>query len=141
MKDAVSRLLFRRTDETAVQLFRYLFVGGFSTVVDMGAFYAVQGFFGAHYLVAQTIGFLLGVTANYLLSIVWVFRMTGDRKKEVALFLLIGIGGLLLSYLLLFLFIEVAHITAFRNMVAKAVTVAIVLGWNFGMRKKFVFSS
>ncbi|NTW14915.1 MAG: GtrA family protein [Candidatus Moranbacteria bacterium] len=139
MKDVIAGILLRRTDKTAVQLLRYLFVGGFSTVVDMGAFYAVQRLFGAHYLVAQTVGFMLGITANYLLSIAWVFRTTDDRGKEMALFFLVGIGGLLLSSLLLFLLVEVAHFSVFRNMAAKAVTVMIVLGWNFGMRKRFVF--
>lgn len=139
MNDIASKVLLLRTDDTRIQFFRYVFVGAFSAVVDMTSFYLTQLILDAHYIAAQSTGFFLGVTANYILSTAWVFRPTDDRKREISLFFLVGLGGLLLSYLLLWLLIDMAHLTQFHNMVAKAVTIASVLVWNFGMRKRFVF--
>lgn len=134
-----AKLLVLRTENTYIQLFRYLFVGAVSASVDMGTFYLMQRIFGMHYLSAQTAGFMLGVTANYLLSVIWVFRPTDNRRREILLFFLVGFGGLLLSYLLLWLLIDRAHFIHFHNMAAKTVVIALVLIWNFGMRKKFIF--
>jgi len=130
-----------KTDETRIQFFRYLFVGGASTVVDMGIFYVAVNIFSIHYLLAQTLGFIFGISVNYLLSIAWIFKSTGNFKRELFLFAAIGIGGLLLSYLILWFLISRLDIHAFQDMLAKSVAVLLVLIWNFGMRKKFAFNS
>lgn len=114
-------------------------MGGAAAGADMGAFYLVHNMWNYHYLIAQTVGFITGVITNYLISIAWVFRTTGNIKKEFMLFLLVGIGGLLWSYFFLWLFIEKFGLTYFRDMLAKAVTILIVLFWNFLLRRRFVF--
>ncbi|KKR22165.1 MAG: hypothetical protein UT50_C0001G0077 [Candidatus Moranbacteria bacterium GW2011_GWA2_39_41] len=133
------KIFILKSDATHIQFFRYLFVGGASTIVDMGAFFIVVNTLHFHYLIAQTISFLFGLIINYILSIFWVFSHTGNFKKEFALFAIIGIGGLLLSYLFLWLLIDISNLHTFKDMLAKAIAVLIVLFWNFGMRKKFVF--
>ena len=139
MNALVSKYFIERTDDTFIQFFRYVFVGGTATVFDMGSYYIALNIFHFHYIFAQTIAFIVGLTVNYLLSIVWVFRSSGNVKKEFTVFAIIGIGGLLLSYALLWLFVDILHLNYFQGMLAKALTVALVLVWNFAMRKKFVF--
>lgn len=136
----LSDILVRKSDKAHIQFIRYLFAGGVAAGVDMGVFYMVHNAWGYHYLGAQTAGFISGVITNYLISIAWVFRSTGNIKKEFMLFLLVGIGGLLWSYLFLWLFIDGLGMRYFRDMLSKALTVLIVLFWNFLMRKRFVFS-
>lgn len=139
MKNFIQKYFLRNTDATHVQFLRYLFVGGIATVVDAGVFYATVAALEAHYLIAQTAGFLAGLVSSYLLSIWWIFQSNGNIKKEFFLFALIGIGGLILSYALLYILIDVLDIYHFQFMIAKAIAVIVVLFWNFGMRKKFVF--
>jgi putative flippase GtrA len=132
--------LIQKSDQLSVQFLRYLFVGGAAAAVDTGVFYAAHNITGYHYLGAQTMGFLSGVITNYILSILWVFRSSGSVRKEFTLFVLIGVGGLLMSYASLWLLIDVAELRYFKDMLAKAVTILVGLSWNFLMRRRFVFN-
>jgi putative flippase GtrA len=141
MRRSLSTLLLDRSDAVAVQFVRYAFVGAVAAACDMGAFYAANTMLGWHYLLAQTAGFAVGLLVNYALSVRWVFRSSGRVPQEIGLFVLIGAGGLLLSYALLWLLIDRLGLRELRNMVAKALTAVAVLAWNFGMRRQFVFAS
>ena len=131
------KLFFEKTGETSIQFFRYLFVGGMATVVDMGTLYVFTSILGLNYLISAAVGFVLGVTTNYLMCIAWVFKSTGKIEKEIVLFVIIGIGGLVLNEVVIWLLVEEAGL---YYMMAKAIAVAVVMVWNFGMRKKFVFA-
>lgn len=139
MNGFLIRLFLTRTDNAPVQFFRYALVGGLAAAIDMGVFYYAQVSLGMHYIGAQSAGFALGMATNYLLSVTWVFQSTTDRKREIFLFVAIGVGGLLLSYLFLWLLIDGLHLTRYGNMPAKSIAVTAVLAWNFGMRRTFVF--
>ncbi len=125
---------------THIQFFRYGVVGVVAMLVDMSVFYYANTLLEWHYVVAQTIAFLCGIAINYVLSILWVFTSKHSRAREMIGFFVIGVGGLLLSYLCLFLFIDMLHVHQLDNMVAKALTTVIVFLWNFGMRKRYVFA-
>jgi len=131
------RLFFERTEDTKIQFFRYIFVGVVATIIDMGSLYVFTSMAGIHYLISAAIAFVFGVMANYLMSIVWVFKTTGNFKREITLFVIIGLGGLILNEIIIWLLVEKVSL---YYMIAKAIAVVIVLVWNFGMRKKFVFA-
>lgn len=131
------RLFFERTEDTKIQFFRYIFVGVVATIIDMGSLYVFTSMVGIHYLISAAIAFVFGVMANYLMSIVWVFKTTGNFKREITLFVIIGLGGLILNEVIIWLLVEKVSL---YYMIAKAIAVVIVLVWNFGMRKKFVFA-
>lgn len=140
MKNLFQKYFISSTDITHVQFFRYLFIGGISTLIDLSFFYIINNaVYLNHYLIAQTGGFLAGLATNYLLSIKWVFRSSGNVIREFTLFALIGIGGLLASYFLLYLLIDIFNFYYLKFMLAKIIVVVAILFWNFGMRKKFVF--
>lgn len=140
MKKLFLKYFIHTTNIAHVQFLRYLFVGGISTLIDIAIFYIFNSMiYLDHYLFAQTAGFLAGLALNYLLSIKWVFQGGGNIIREFTLFAIIGIGGLLLSYLILWLLIDFFDLTNYENMLAKSIAVILVLVWNFGMRKKFVF--
>src|SRR5689334_22397079 len=89
------------SDSTAVQFFRYVFVGGLAFVVDFGTLYILTSRAGLHYLVSAAVAFLLGSVANYVLSRMWVFphRTLQNTTVEFAVFALIGLVGLGLNEL------------------------------------------
>jgi putative flippase GtrA len=119
-----------------IQFLRYIFVGGTAAVVNLVSY----GFFteglAIHYLLAAFLGYTLGFLWNYLISVLWVFKSRHSRRREVVMVVVITMGGLLWTELILYFFVEFGHLHHFLGMF---ITLWIVLIWNFGMRKKFVF--
>jgi putative flippase GtrA len=135
----VPRALLLPSHNPLAQFVRYLFVGGISFAVDATMLALATQFLGLHYLAGNALGFLTGVTVNYLLSIRWVFavRPVEDRSREMMVFFTIGAAGFLLSALLMALFVGTFHESL---AVAKAATAILVLTWNFGLRKLLLFT-
>lgn len=89
------------------------------------------------YLLSTTIGFFAGLSTIYLLSMRWVFPATHKKsKKEHTFFFfgfgIIGIFGLLLSLLFMWIFYEKL---SFSLLMAKLITTFLVLWWNFLARR------
>ncbi|QEI12149.1 GtrA family protein [Cellvibrio japonicus] len=120
----------------AVQFCRYVAVGGIAFIMDFLAFNGILAL-QLHYMLATVIGFMVGVAVNYCLCVFWVWSGTQARTaKDILIFTLIGIGGLLLTALLMWLSVD---IFSFDARLSKIVVAIIVLFWNFGLRKVFVF--
>ncbi|HTX61498.1 MAG TPA: GtrA family protein, partial [Methanobacterium sp.] len=106
MKETAHKILTSKTDKTGIQFFRYLFVGGAAFLVDLASLYILTDFFGIYYLISAAIAFLLGLVTNYILSISWVFnrRSLDNKTVEFSVFAIIGIIGLGLNELFIWLF-------------------------------------
>ena len=123
------------------QFLRYLVTGGLAFVVDFGLFALCLYVFDWHYLLANLVGLVAGLVLNYTMSIVWVFtaceRAVEKRKvMEFSLFALVGIAGVGINQLLMFLMVGVFD---WNEMVSKMVAAVLVLMWNFGARKLMLF--
>lgn len=123
------------------QFLRYLVTGGLAFVVDFGLFALCLYVFDWHYLLANLVGLVAGLVLNYTMSIVWVFtaceRALEKRKvMEFSLFALVGITGVGINQLLMFLMVGVFD---WNEMVSKMVAAVLVLMWNFGARKLMLF--
>jgi len=135
------RTLFEdETNNWLIQLFRYCFVGGFAFIVDYGSLYILTEYAGFHYLISATISFIAGLVVNYLLCTWWVFRKSKLKSKaaEFTVFALIGVIGLLLNNLLLYVFTDLFHI---HYMISKLIAGALVMIWNFSGRKIILFNN
>lgn len=132
------RIIGKKIPKSILQFFRYLICGGTSTLVDMVILYSLTHFSDVHHLVAAPIAYVTGTVTNYTMNTILVFKSSGNVKKEFPLFAIIGIGGLLWTEVIMWLFVD---IVGTYIMVAKIIAVVLVLNWNFFMRKKFVFSS
>lgn len=130
------QLVNPRLRQLTLQFLRYVLVGGLAFVVD----YAVLSgllHLDAHYMLATLAGFLAGLVVNYLLCVFWVWRGTQAKTpKDILIFTLIGIGGLLLTALLMWVSVD---LLAVDPQLAKLFIAALVLFWNFGLRRIFVF--
>ncbi len=134
----MASLFLGKTQNTALQFVRYICVGGVAAAVDTGVLYFLYASLGIHHLAAAAVGFAAGLIVNYLISVAWVFESSGKTSEELLLFALIGIGGLAWTELILWAAVDVAQAPV---LVGKGVALCLVLVWNFGMRKKFVFAS
>jgi putative flippase GtrA len=127
--------IFGPTHSTRIQFFRYFFVGGSSAVVDF-CVYITLLHFGVHYLLAQMGAYCVGFVWNYVFSILWVFQSSKKFVKEITITFIITAFGLLWTELLLFGMVDFVGL---GEIVAKLIATAIVLFWNFGARKMWVF--
>lgn len=128
---------------------KYLIAGGIAFVVDFSALSLCTRVFGVHYLLASTIGFTLGLIVTYFCSNKFVFshRKMGDKQAaEFTIFTVIGLVGLVLTNVFMWLFVSVcagvwsALGLAFCAIeMSKLVTEALVLLWNFGARKIILY--
>ena len=123
------------------QFLRYLVTGGFAFVADFGLFALCLYGFDWHYLLANLVGLVAGLVLNYLMSILWVFtackRILKTQKGiEFVLFALVGIAGVGINQVLMYLMVDGLGI---NEMVSKMIAAVLVLMWNFGARKLMLF--
>jgi putative flippase GtrA len=133
-------LFVNKTESTIIQLFRYTFVGGLAFIVDFGTLYLLTEFLHLHYLISAAAAFILGLLTNYFLSIKWVFssRTIDSRSVEFMLFAIIGLIGLGLNELFLWIFTDLLSI---YYLLSKIITAVFVYLWNFFARKYALFNS
>ena len=118
---------------------RYFLASAIALAVDAGIYVALIRLVGVHYLFSAPIGFSIGVTVIYFLSTRWVFRerRLSDARREFVIFAFIGMLGLLLNELILFLGVERL---ALSYELAKLASAGIVFGFNFSARKLLLFT-
>lgn len=141
----IKNLFVGETNNTFIQFFRYIFVGGFATVVDWGLsailFYIV---FGQHLAVlCNGLSFVAGLIVNYFISTFWVFGNSKIKNKfvEFLSFAAIGIVGLLITLGVTYLFEWfLADKTSLYQMIAKVASTALSFFWNFFARKFLLFN-
>lgn len=136
-KKDISQSLFAPSS-VVQQLFKYVVVGGLAFIVDYTTLFIITQFIGLHYLLAATIGFLLGLVINYLLCIGWIFdqRTIENTKLEFTVFTLIGFAGLGLNNGIMFVAADWGGI---HYLLAKLLAAAFVLIFNFLLRRHFLF--
>ena len=127
-------LFLDKTNNSFIQFFRYLFVGGFAAVVNIGFLFIFTDMFGIHYIISNILSFILGLITNYLLSISFVFNTekVSDRKKEFIVYGAIGLIGLAIDTALMFILTSVFSI---YYMISKVIATFITFIWNFIARK------
>ena len=135
---AIDKVLKNQTDKTHIQFFRYIFVGGAAFIVDFVSLFAFTDFFGVYYLISAALAFTLGLIANYVLSINWVFnnRTLDNMWSEFTVFAIIGLIGLGLNELFIWFFTDFVDI---YYLISKIIAAALILSWNFFARKFVLF--
>ncbi len=92
-----------------------------------------------HYLVAASLGFIIGATANYLLSTRWVFRtrrLAEHPPIEFSAFFLIGLAGLAINDLIIFLSVSQFGLALLAS---KLVAAGATFLFNYTARKLALF--
>lgn len=133
-----------KVDRLIQEFFKYCIVGGLAFASDIGSIYIFREYIlyslpFALYL-SVIIGFIIGLTVNYLLSVRFVFTgakqaVKGEQMVFFMQFALIGIIGLLMTEVLMFLGVEIFKI---HYLIVKIFAAAVVLIWNYGARKYLI---
>lgn len=123
----------------ATEFLRYLLASAVAFAVDAGLLWMLVASGAVHYLVAATLAFCSGALVAYVLSVRLVFRhrRLQSRTAELNLFLLIGLLGLGINNLVIWLGVEFAGAAP---IVAKFAASAITLMVNFTLRRLALFT-
>ncbi len=133
----IKRVFWAETDSTAVQMFRYLFVGGVSFVADYAVLFLLKEFGALHYLLAAALAFCAGIIINFILTKLLVFQVVMQNKiRERTIFALICLAGLLYTEGIMFILTDLlgAH-----YLISKIVATVIVFFWNFFAKKLILY--
>lgn len=121
--------------ELIIQFVKYIFVGGAAFIADAGTLWILGRYI--HYLLAAAAAFIIGLAVNFFLSKIFVFK---EKQKNAALefaaYALIGVIGLGITEILMYLFTEKLDL---YYMFSKIIVAAIVLVYNFAARKFILY--
>ena len=134
----IKNLFVGETDNTFIQFFRYIFVGGLATVVDWGLSAVLFA------VLCNGLSFVAGLIVNYFISTFWVFSNSKIKNKfiEFISFAAIGVVGLLITLGVTYAFEWLlADKTSLYQMIAKVSSTALSFLWNFFARKFLLFNN
>lgn len=118
------------------QLIKFGIVGAIATLIDLGVLMFLKEFLYIDVLVASAAAFSVSVIANYMLSMLFVFKGNENGKvKEFIVFVVLSIGGLLLNQFIMWIGTEI--MTAYYLWV-KVFALVFVPIYNFITRKIFL---
>ncbi|UCB46792.1 MAG: GtrA family protein [Spirochaetota bacterium] len=132
------KLLVIKSDRTLVHLLRSILSSNVSFALDFGILVLLTEVVHLHYLISNGIGFMAGTSLNYTLCILWVFskRSIRNRNLEYWLYIFIGLSGVGLNELFIWLFTEQLHI---YYLISKILAGSTVFFYNFVTRKYVLF--
>ena len=119
-----------------IQLIKFGIVGVIATLIDLAVLMLLKEFMHVDVLVASAVAFSVSVIANYILSMIFVFKGSENSKvKEFIVFVALSIGGLLLNQFIMWIGTEI--MTSYYLWV-KAFALVFVPIYNFITRKIFL---
>jgi putative flippase GtrA len=119
------------------QFLRFCVVGVSGTVIDFGITYLLKEKARLNKYVANSTGFILAATSNYVLNRIWAFRNHNPAiGEQYVLFMAISVLGLLINNGVIYLLTKKMHANFY---VAKVAATGVVMIWNFLMNFFFTF--
>lgn len=138
------------TKNLIYEFMRYAVVGGIAFLFDAGTLAVFREIIfksnGSETVMAISVaaGFIIGLIVNYVLSITLVFRSAQQQKKGKTVkafltFAVIGLIGLGLTELGMYIGVKIVGSAGFWYLLVKCFVAGAVLVWNYIGRKMFVF--
>lgn len=116
------------------QLVKYFGAALVGYAFDFGTLIIARQVLGLHYLIAATLGFIVGLIVVYILSNKFVFGESKLKSKstEFVAFAIIGLVGLIFLNLLMWL---MTGKLGLNYIYSKILATVVVYGWNFFARR------
>ena len=123
-----------------LEFLRYFAASAAGLGLDFSLYVGLTELAGWHYLLSGAIGFCAGAMAVYALSSGWGFRerRVRDSRWELFVFVSIGVLGLLLTELVLYVFTDFFGVDYRLSKIFAAGAVFLI---NFGLRRHILFRS
>lgn len=128
--------LFRNIYARFRNLILYGIIGCTTSIIDFSVFTCLSQYFGIYYLVSNFISVFSGITISFLLNRSYNFKVKDKAILRYVVFLFVGLGGLLLSSLILWIGIEILYL---NSLLVKLVSIAFVAAFQFSLNKYVTF--
>lgn len=129
--------LDKKMKTLTTQIIKFGFVGGISFLIDYSLLIFFTELLNVHYIMSAAISFVVSTIFNYVASMKWVFRSkyADNQAKELIIFVLLSISGLMINEIFMWLLVEKY---AIYYLFTKIIVTMIVMVWNFITRKVFL---
>ena len=117
-------------------LILYGIIGSFTSALDFAVFTLLSKYIGIHYIIANCISVLVGITTSFALNRSYNFRVKDKTGKRFLIFLTVGLCGLLLSNLILYVGIDML---SGDELIVKLASIVLVVGFQFILNKFITF--
>ena len=124
-----------RASKLFEQGMRYVIVGLSSAAIELLAFFLLFEVFGVFVVASNIAALSLSTAYNFTLSRNWTFKSVSSLPRSMALYLLLFIWNQLFSSWAIVGLIDMG----LYAVVAKVITMAIIVCWNFVLYRKVVF--
>lgn len=128
--------LIRKIYSKFRNLILYGVIGSFTSLLDFCIFNVLTSFVGIYYLAANCISVLAGITTSFLLNRSINFKVKDHYKRRFVVFLCVGLCGLVLSNVILYLGIDKMHCD---ETIVKLASIVLVVGFQFLLNKFVTF--
>ncbi|MBQ4222540.1 MAG: GtrA family protein [Prevotella sp.] len=117
-------------------LILYGIIGSFTSTLDFLVFTALTRLVGINYLVANCISVLVGITTSFCLNRTYNFKVSDKTAQRFGIFLTVGLTGLLMSNVILWVGIEKLH---GDETITKLASIVLVVFFQFLFNKFVTF--
>lgn len=115
-------------------LILYGIIGSFSSGLDFLIYTLLVQIVGLQYIISNCISVLGGITTSFILNRNYNFKVKDKTKLRFSIFLTVGLCGLLLSNLILYICID---IVCLDKIISKLLSIFLVVFFQF-LANKFV---
>ncbi|HOF21991.1 MAG TPA: GtrA family protein [Bacteroidales bacterium] len=120
-----------------LKFLKFSVVGFSGMLIDFGVTWLLKEKARANKYIANSTGFILAATSNYIWNRIWTF---GSKSEEIAIeyfsFILISVAGLGINNLVIYLLHDRLGMNFYLS---KLIAIGIVTVWNFTMNLIFTF--
>lgn len=117
-------------------LILYGIIGSFSSGLDFAIYTLLVQVLGVHYLVANCISVLAGISTSFTLNRNYNFKVKDNTTRRFSIFLCVGLCGLMMSNLILYTCIN--HFEM-NKIVSKLLSIVLVVFFQFLINKYLTF--
>lgn len=118
-------------------LILYGIIGCCSSSVDFAVFSLLESF-GVYYIIANCISVFVGISTSFVLNRRYNFKVKDKTTKRFSIFLLVGLLGLFISNIILFVCIEQLELT---KLLSKVLSIVLVVFFQFLLNKHITFKN
>lgn len=120
-----------------IQFLKFGAVGIVNTFITIGVYFVLV-YFGANYIIANSIGYALGVLNSYYWNKNWVFGADQAQKYIFTKFILVNLLTLGINTVILYVLVDYMNINPF---LAQIVATGAGLLFNFILNKRWTFNN
>lgn len=117
-------------------LILYGIIGCCSSGLDFLLYTLFVSVFGWHYILSNCISVLAGITTSFTLNRNFNFKVKDKTRKRFAIFLTVGLCGMMLSNLILYVCISMMSL---NKIISKLLSIALVVFFQFLLNKYITF--